>query len=496
MEVGEEERYACAALFTLALHATQVDYGASSETLSSTTAWGAGDEDEWEAEASRAEELKEPSEAVWAAFWGWDCCGPGGILDRLYTALKIPERSWSGLKRLPEVGGLTYERRQQYLQLVSSFLQVLDSTLPAAHVTSRSYRALSDTSTQRPPASRTHIGYLPKVDDMLGLTGSPAEAAPCHPQALPHRLDDAAADDPFAASMHVLPDGVPGNLRDVQPGRQMERTDGTALAAAASGGEDAGLALKERETEMLLDDSDSELEADLVFAHVMSRRPGAHAMPHPELTAAEQESPEKGAAYAVGAGSPGNPLDPKEGFREGQNGADSSGKGASQAGSGAEACGASPPAGAGKAEPGEASQQTQAINSDLMSSMIHSSGARTDEPPGTSHASLPPIQSEQVADSSATRDVPARSDAHAASGDVDSPAVGDAAGGSTEGGAGGPGEAAVAAQLSRRSGQKRPKPSHKAVAAMWELLESCIAQPQPKDPTQGMRTPMLICHPV
>lgn len=56
----------------------------------------AGDEDEWEAEASRAEQLKEPSEAVWAAFWGWDCCGPGGILDRLYTALKIPDRSWSG----------------------------------------------------------------------------------------------------------------------------------------------------------------------------------------------------------------------------------------------------------------------------------------------------------------------------------------------------------------------------------------------------------------
>jgi hypothetical protein len=48
----------------------------------------------WEAEASWAEEHKEPTEAVWAAFWGWDSCGPGGILDRLYTALNIPERSW------------------------------------------------------------------------------------------------------------------------------------------------------------------------------------------------------------------------------------------------------------------------------------------------------------------------------------------------------------------------------------------------------------------
>lgn len=55
----------------------------------------AGNEDDWEAEADRAEEHKEPSEAVWAAFWGWDCCGPAGVLDRLYSALKIPERSWS-----------------------------------------------------------------------------------------------------------------------------------------------------------------------------------------------------------------------------------------------------------------------------------------------------------------------------------------------------------------------------------------------------------------
>lgn len=55
----------------------------------------ARDEDEWETEASSAEEHEEPSEAVWAFFWGWDCYGPGGILDRIFTALKIPDRSWS-----------------------------------------------------------------------------------------------------------------------------------------------------------------------------------------------------------------------------------------------------------------------------------------------------------------------------------------------------------------------------------------------------------------
>lgn len=39
----------------------------------------------------------------------------------------------SGLKRLPEVGGITFERRQHYLQLVSSFLQVNPYFAPTIH---------------------------------------------------------------------------------------------------------------------------------------------------------------------------------------------------------------------------------------------------------------------------------------------------------------------------------------------------------------------------
>ena len=90
----------------------------------------AGIEDEWEEEARRAEEHREPSQAVWAAYWGYDSCGPGGILDRLYTALRIPQKSWGGLKRLPEVGGISYERRHSYMHLVSNFLQVMASPKP------------------------------------------------------------------------------------------------------------------------------------------------------------------------------------------------------------------------------------------------------------------------------------------------------------------------------------------------------------------------------
>jgi hypothetical protein len=77
----------------------------------------AGNEDEWEAEADRAEEHKEPSEAVWAAFWGWDCCGPAGVLDRLYGALKIPERSWS--VHAPAIPGPTQNDRPKKRSLVA-----------------------------------------------------------------------------------------------------------------------------------------------------------------------------------------------------------------------------------------------------------------------------------------------------------------------------------------------------------------------------------------
>ena len=69
-----------------------------------------------------------------------------------------------GLKRLPEVGGITYSRRHSYMQLVSSFLQVLDSTLPTAHITGRCVSAVSEPSPSSLPASsRTHTGYLPKA---------------------------------------------------------------------------------------------------------------------------------------------------------------------------------------------------------------------------------------------------------------------------------------------------------------------------------------------
>ena len=66
---------------------------------------------------------REFSAAEWSAFWGWDCCGPEGILEQMYAALKVPAKSWPGLKRLPEVGGTSGSQRNHYLRLVSSYIQ-------------------------------------------------------------------------------------------------------------------------------------------------------------------------------------------------------------------------------------------------------------------------------------------------------------------------------------------------------------------------------------
>lgn len=61
--------------------------------------------------------------AEWSAFWGWDCCGPNGILDNVYAALEVPQKAWPGLKRLPEAGGVSLQSKQHYLELVSSYIQ-------------------------------------------------------------------------------------------------------------------------------------------------------------------------------------------------------------------------------------------------------------------------------------------------------------------------------------------------------------------------------------
>ena len=67
-------------------------------------------------------------------FWGWDLVGPQGLLDRVFASLEVPERSWQGLKQLPELGGIAFSQRGEYMRMVTRYLHILDSSLPTEHL--------------------------------------------------------------------------------------------------------------------------------------------------------------------------------------------------------------------------------------------------------------------------------------------------------------------------------------------------------------------------
>ncbi len=87
---------------------------------------------------------------------------------------------------------------------MSILLQVLDSTLPTAHVISASYRPSAPALSQS--AGTKHVGYLPQVDDMLGMhPGSmPGQAQGAAPAGAAEEGLQSAGSDPFAASSQAL----------------------------------------------------------------------------------------------------------------------------------------------------------------------------------------------------------------------------------------------------------------------------------------------------
>ena len=87
---------------------------------------------------------------------------------------------------------------------MSILLQVLDSTLPTAHVISASYRPSAPALSQS--AGTRHVGYLPQVDDMLGMhPGSmPGQAQGAAPAGAAEEGLQSAGSDPFAASSQAL----------------------------------------------------------------------------------------------------------------------------------------------------------------------------------------------------------------------------------------------------------------------------------------------------
>ncbi|KAK9845449.1 hypothetical protein WJX81_006684, partial [Elliptochloris bilobata] len=191
MELGEEERYAAAALFSLALHLTQVQYGATQgeHNLPGAAAWGQPPEDD-EADAAAAgpavplpagrptaAERAVLARALQGASWGADLVGEGGLLERLYSGLALPRRAWPGLKRLPEVGGITDAQRPHYMMLVSNHMKVLDASLPTQHLRGGSQRAAPAASVAPgSPAAAANALNSTLMSALIHGQGAPAVA--------------------------------------------------------------------------------------------------------------------------------------------------------------------------------------------------------------------------------------------------------------------------------------------------------------------------------
>ena len=100
--------------------------------------------------------------------------------------------------------------------------QVLDSTLPTAHVISRNYRPNAPIHPSGASPNR-HIGYLPQVDDMLGLHPDGDKAQNAHSSDAERCMDSLAqadSEDPFATSRQALQMKSDSMAAAEQPQRQ------------------------------------------------------------------------------------------------------------------------------------------------------------------------------------------------------------------------------------------------------------------------------------
>ncbi|GLI68120.1 hypothetical protein VaNZ11_012459 [Volvox africanus] len=134
MDLDDGERYAAAALFTLALHTTQVETGVDDigNCLSACkSAWGCPDEELFDDLICVPEDEPWPGMEVPSGFWGFDCCAPQGLCRRLYHALGITEARWPGLLKMPEVSSATsvHDARVALVRLVRRYGALLDPAI-------------------------------------------------------------------------------------------------------------------------------------------------------------------------------------------------------------------------------------------------------------------------------------------------------------------------------------------------------------------------------
>ncbi|GIL79675.1 hypothetical protein Vretifemale_8971, partial [Volvox reticuliferus] len=131
MDLDDGERYAAAALFTLALHTTQVETGVDEvgNCLSACkSAWGCPDEELFDDLICVPEDEPWPGMEVPSGFWGFDCCAPHGLCRRVYHALGITEARWPGLLKMPEISSATsvHDARVALVRLVRRYGALLD----------------------------------------------------------------------------------------------------------------------------------------------------------------------------------------------------------------------------------------------------------------------------------------------------------------------------------------------------------------------------------
>ena len=114
-------------------------------------------ETELDTESRASDPIDKDGSTAWSTFWGWDCCGPLGILERLYSSLGVPRRSWLGLKQLPEISCvLSAGQQREYIDLVRTYMAVLEAgaaTASSADASSTGRGALQAQSTRSDAAS-------------------------------------------------------------------------------------------------------------------------------------------------------------------------------------------------------------------------------------------------------------------------------------------------------------------------------------------------------
>eukprot|EP00887_Chlorella_sp_A99_P007485 scaffold2.g7485.t1 len=251
MELEEEESYAVAALFTLALHATQHERGNDTDQ-----AWG--EPPDLEADPAVLQRL---DAAGLEAFWGYDCvahpgasaggmaaacglpaAGPAlscrlararGLLERVYRTLRLPRTKWRGLQALPTVAPSSAD--DTFRSMVRSLIGVLDPELAASLPPLRSAASLRRRHGAVGGAGAGDEGAAPGAP--AGELGSPE--GPCIKQQLPGDalfdglLDDASDDEDLRA--------------DLERERQVQARLEAAAAARSPPGAAAGRAGLDRQ---------------------------------------------------------------------------------------------------------------------------------------------------------------------------------------------------------------------------------------------------------